>query len=94
MVGGRVNWNMSRCMDGSTIFFSSIRIVYVLWGGVGLLMYRSVISSMGFVCGYFNCRSVAVLDNLVTALVGQSNSQKGGYGDENLKYRRIKTYFF
>ena len=94
MVGGRVDGNMSRCMDGSTIFFSSIRIVYVLWGGVGLLMYRSVISSMGFVGGYFNCRSVAVLDNLVTALVGQSNRQKGGYCDKNLKYIWVKIILF
>jgi len=44
--------------------------------------------------GYFDCRSIAVLDNLVTALVGQSNSQKGGYCDENLKYRWVKDIFF
>ena len=49
MVGGRVDRNMSRCMDGSTIFFSSIWIVYVLWGGMRLFMYRSVIRSMSLV---------------------------------------------
>ena len=89
MVGGRVDRNMSRCMDGSTILFSSIWIVYVLWGSMRLFMYSSMISSVGFVGGYFDCWGIAVFDNLMTTLVGQSNSQKAGYCDENLNYRMV-----
>ena len=51
MVGGRVDRNMSRCMDGSTILFSSIWIVYVLWSSMGLASNDSMVGSMRFVDG-------------------------------------------
>jgi len=73
-----LNWNMRRSMNGSTVLFSSIWVVYVLWGSMGLARYGCVVSSMGFVYSNFGSWGVAVLDNLVTALVSQSNSQKGG----------------
>ena len=31
-----VDWNMSRSMDSSAVFFSSIWVMYVLWGSMGL----------------------------------------------------------
>ena len=31
-----VDWNMGRGMDSSTVFFSSIWVMYVLWGSMGL----------------------------------------------------------
>jgi len=31
-----VDWNMGRSMDSSTVFFSSIWVMYVLWGSMGL----------------------------------------------------------
>ena len=52
-------------------------------------MYSSMISSVGFVGGYFDCWGIAVFDNLMTTLVGQSNSQKAGYCDKNLNYRMV-----
>ena len=85
--GWFVNWNMSRSMNGSTIFFSSIWVVYVLWSGMGLARYGSMVSSMGLMDSNFDGWGVAVLDNLMTALVSQSNSQKSRYCDECLIHR-------
>merc|ERR1719367_2089111 len=82
--GWLVHWNMSRSMNGSTIFFSSIWIVNVLWSGMGLARSRSMISSMGLMDSNFDGWGVAMLDNLMTALVSQSNSQKSRYCDECL----------
>jgi len=31
-----VYWNMSRSMDSSAVFFSSIWVMYILWGSMGL----------------------------------------------------------
>merc|ERR1719438_326102 len=42
--GWFVNWNMSRSMNGSTVFFSSIWIVYVLWSSMGLARYSGMVS--------------------------------------------------
>merc|ERR1719367_343413 len=82
--GWLVNWNMSRSMNGSTIFFSSIWVVYVLWSGMGLARYGCMVSSMGLMNCNFDGWGVAVLYNLMTALVSQSNSQKSRYCDECL----------
>ena len=84
MVGGRVDRNMSRCMDGSTILFSSIWIVYVLWSSMGLARNGGMVSTMGFMGSNFHCWSISVLNNLMTALVSQSYSQKSRYCDECL----------
>jgi len=74
--GWSVNWNMRRSMNGSTVLFSSIWVVYVLWCSMGLFRHSCVVCSMGLMDSNFDGRGVAVLDNLVTALVSQSNSQK------------------
>ena len=39
---------------------------------------------MGLVCSYFDSWGIAVLYDLVTALVSQSNSQKSRDSDESL----------
>jgi len=70
--------DMSRSMNSSTVLFSSIWVVYVLWSGMGLARDGGVVSSMGLVYSNFDGWGVAVLDNLMTALVSQSNSQKSG----------------
>jgi hypothetical protein len=82
--GWLVNWNMSRSMNGSTILFSSIWIVYVLWSSMGLAGNGGVVSSMSLVGSNFDSWSVAVFDNLMTALVSQSDSQKSRYSEECL----------
>merc|ERR1712203_1338885 len=43
--GWLVNWNMSRSMNGSTVFFSSIWIVYVLWSSMGLARNGGMVST-------------------------------------------------
>ena len=91
--GWLVNWNMSRSMNGSTVFFSSIWIVYVLWSSMGLARYGGMVSTMRLMDSNFYCWSISMLNNLMTALVSQSYSQKSRYCDECLiktKYR----YFF
>ena len=82
--GWLVYWDMSWGMYSSAVFFSSVWVVYVLWGGMGLARDSSVISSMGLVYSYFDSWGIAVLYDLVTALVSQSNSQKSRDSDESL----------
>ena len=84
-IGWGMNWDMSWSVNGSTVLFTSIWIVYILWGGMGLARNGSMVSSMGFVCCNFDCRGVSVLDNLVAALVGQSYGQGSEYCDECLE---------
>ena len=82
--GWLVYWDMSWGMYSSAVFFSSVWVVYVLWGGMGLARDSSVISSMWLVYSYFDSWGIAVLYDLVTALVSQSNSQKSRDSDESL----------
>ena len=82
--GWLVYWDMSWGMYSSAVFFSSVWVVYVLWGGMGLARDSSVVSSMGLVYSYFDSWGIAVLYDLVTALVSQSNSQKSRDSDESL----------
>ena len=82
--GWLVYWNVSWGMNSSAVFFSSIWVVYVLWGSMGLARYGSVVSSMRLMYSYFDSWSIAVLYDLVTALVSQSNSQKSRDSDESL----------
>ena len=91
--GWLVNWNMSRSMNGSTVFFSSIWIVYVLWSSMGLARYGGMVSTMGLMDSNFYCRSISMLNNLMTALVSQSYSQKNRYCDECLK-EKVKDINF
>ena len=51
--------------------------MYGLRGSMGLAGNSSVISSMWLMNSVAYSWGVAVLNNLVTALVGQSNGQKG-----------------
>jgi len=41
--GWSVNWNMRRSMNGSTVLFSSIWVVYVLWCSMGLFSHGCVV---------------------------------------------------
>merc|ERR1712038_2129 len=52
--GWLVYWDMSWGMYSSAVFFSSVWVVYVLWGGMGLARDSSVVSSMGLVYSYFD----------------------------------------
>merc|ERR1711902_289664 len=65
--GWLVYWDMSWGMYSSAVFFSSVWVVYVLWGGMGLARDSSVVSSMGLVYSYFDSWGIAVLYDLVTA---------------------------
>ena len=46
-----------------------------------------MVSSVSLVGSYLNSWGIAVLYDLVTALVGQSNSQKSRDSDESLKMK-------
>jgi len=73
-----VDWDMSWGVDSSTVLFSSIRIVYVLWGSMRLASNNSVVGAMGFVDGVAYGRGIAVLDYLMAGLISQGNGEKTG----------------
>merc|ERR1712061_162671 len=50
-ISGGMYWYMCWSMNGGTVFFTSIRVVYVLGSGMGLGGYNGVVSTMGFVDG-------------------------------------------
>ena len=81
-----MDWSMSWSMDCSTIFFLGIRVVDILWCSMGLAGDNGMIRSMGPMDSMAYRWSVTMLDDLVAALVGQGNSQKGGKGNEYLEF--------
>merc|ERR1711936_1332156 len=64
-----VDWDMSWGVDSSAVLFSSIRIVYVLWGSMRLASNNSVVRTMGFVDGVAYRRGIAVFDYLMARLI-------------------------
>merc|ERR1719216_746861 len=50
-ISGGMYWYMCWSMNGGTVFFTSIRVVYVLGSGMGLGGYNGVVSTVGFVDG-------------------------------------------
>merc|ERR1712018_571198 len=77
-VGWGVDWDMSWGVDSSTVLFSSIRIMYILWGSMRLASNDSVVGAMRFVDGVAYGRGIAVLDNLMARLISQGNGEKTG----------------
>ena len=73
-----VDWDMSWGVDSSAVLFSSIRIVYVLWGSMRLASNNSVVGTMGFVDGVAYGRGIAVFDYLMARLISQGNGEKTG----------------
>merc|ERR1719216_391299 len=69
-------WDMCWSMNGSTVLFTSIRVVYVLGSGMGLGCYNGVLSTMGFVDGMADGGGITVFDCLVARLVSQGNGKK------------------
>ena len=80
-----MDWSMSWGMDCSTIFFLGIGIVDILWCSMRLAGDNGMIRSMGPMDSMAYRWSVTMLDDLMAALVGQCNSQKGGKGNEYLE---------
>ena len=64
-ISGGMYWYMCWSMNGGTVFFTSIRVVYVLGSGMGLGCYNGVVSTMGFVDGMADGGGITVFDCLV-----------------------------
>ena len=84
-MGGGMDGEMARGVDSSTVLLLIVVLVNLIGGGSGLGVYSWVVSTMGFVDGGGDGGGVAVLDALVTVLVGGSQSQEGWKSDESLK---------
>ena len=76
-----MSWSMHSC----AVLFSSIRVVDILRGSMGLLGYHCSIGSMGLVNRVAHSWSVSVLDHLMVGLVGQGVGKKGGDSNESLQ---------
>merc|ERR1711973_472752 len=64
-----VSWNMGWCMDSSAVFFTSIGVMDILWGSMGLAGDNSSIRSMGFVDGVTDCWGISMLNDLMVCLI-------------------------
>ena len=84
-MGGGMDGEVARGVDSSTVLLLIVVLVNLIGGGSGLGVHSWVVSTMGFVDGGGDGGGVAVLDALVTVLVGGSQSQEGWKSDESLK---------
>ena len=79
-----VDWDMGWGVDSSTVLFSSIRVMYVLWSSMWLASNYSMVGSMRFVDRVAYGRGIAVFDYLMARLISQGNGEKRGDCNKSL----------
>ncbi len=93
VVHGGVDGDVARGVSGGGVLLLVVVLVDLIGGGSGLGLNVAVVRAMRLVDGGGHGGGVAVLDALVAVLVGGSQSQKGGKGDESLKNFKIQRLF-
>ena len=87
MVNWSMDWNMGWSMDSSASLLSSIWVVDILRGSMGLAGNNSCVRAMRLVHRVAHSWSIAVLDDLVVGLVSSGSSQKGRHSNKSLKMK-------
>ena len=90
VVGWGMDWDMGWGMDSSRVLLSSIGVVDVLWGSMGLAGNSGVVSSMGLVNSMAHSWGISVLDDLVVALVSSSSGQEGRDSNKSLAKQSLQ----